>query len=384
MAFVHFKSLILYRVTEPLALGAVQLGEALAAFKFTACTSQESMKQGFTTPLHESFEGYTYESSDLIVFAVKKEEKILPSDVLNEELAPKIKDLEREKGRHLAKKEKEALKSELRQTLMPRAFSRSRVVHGYYDKKRHIIAIGTSSHSVAETIVALLRKSIGSLPALPLFDNHKLNGNLALWTKGENLPAGFEQGSKVEFKAPDEEGGKARFDNHLIMSDEVQSHLQDKLVVLIGLCKPSEISFVIRDSGVITGLKYHDPLVGQNTELGWDDIKARLDADLILMHSIISTSIDALLVGNQYDGSEVSEEQKTKEPAASSELDGGASDPLYGQAVTFIRESNSCSVSSIQRKFRIGYNRAARIVEAMEQDGVVSAPSHNGGRTVNV
>lgn len=60
------------------------------------------------------------------------------------------------------------------------------------------------------------------------------------------------------------------------------------------------------------------------------------------------------------------------------------SDEFYDQAVAFVCETRRASVSSVQRKFRIGYNRAARIVEQMEASGVVSPPGHNGNREVLV
>ncbi|MER2492273.1 DNA translocase FtsK [Catenovulum sediminis] len=58
------------------------------------------------------------------------------------------------------------------------------------------------------------------------------------------------------------------------------------------------------------------------------------------------------------------------------------SDALYDEAVAFVTETRKVSVSSVQRKFRIGYNRAARIVEQMEATGVVSSAGHNGAREV--
>ncbi|MCI0653471.1 MAG: DUF87 domain-containing protein, partial [Methylococcaceae bacterium] len=58
------------------------------------------------------------------------------------------------------------------------------------------------------------------------------------------------------------------------------------------------------------------------------------------------------------------------------------SDPLYDEAVRFITESRRASISSVQRKFKIGYNRAARIIEDMERAGVVSAAETNGSREV--
>jgi DNA segregation ATPase FtsK/SpoIIIE, S-DNA-T family len=57
-------------------------------------------------------------------------------------------------------------------------------------------------------------------------------------------------------------------------------------------------------------------------------------------------------------------------------------DQMYDQAVRFVTESRKASISAVQRKFRIGYNRAARLIEAMEMAGVVSAMSSNGNREV--
>lgn len=59
-------------------------------------------------------------------------------------------------------------------------------------------------------------------------------------------------------------------------------------------------------------------------------------------------------------------------------------DEFYDEAVREVARSKRVSISSIQRRFRIGYNRAARIVEQMEQEGVVSSPNHKGQREVMV
>ncbi|WP_086932342.1 DNA translocase FtsK [Agarilytica rhodophyticola] len=58
------------------------------------------------------------------------------------------------------------------------------------------------------------------------------------------------------------------------------------------------------------------------------------------------------------------------------------SDPLYDEAVAFVTESRKASISSVQRKLRIGYNRAARLIEQMETSGVVTAMASNGSREV--
>ena len=57
-------------------------------------------------------------------------------------------------------------------------------------------------------------------------------------------------------------------------------------------------------------------------------------------------------------------------------------DPLFDQAVNFVTEKRKASISGVQRQFRIGYNRAARIIEQMEAQGIVSEQGHNGNREV--
>ncbi|HEX6613687.1 MAG TPA: DNA translocase FtsK 4TM domain-containing protein [Rhodanobacteraceae bacterium] len=64
------------------------------------------------------------------------------------------------------------------------------------------------------------------------------------------------------------------------------------------------------------------------------------------------------------------------------EEDGNDDNALYDKAVRIVTESRRASISGVQRHLRIGYNRAARLIEQMEQDGVVSAPLHNGQREV--
>lgn len=76
------------------------------------------------------------------------------------------------------------------------------------------------------------------------------------------------------------------------------------------------------------------------------------------------TSEDTLLPGEVAEG----EDQET--------------DALYDEALMHVTESRRASISGVQRKFRIGYNRAARIIEQMEANGVVSSPGHNGNREV--
>jgi DNA segregation ATPase FtsK/SpoIIIE, S-DNA-T family len=63
---------------------------------------------------------------------------------------------------------------------------------------------------------------------------------------------------------------------------------------------------------------------------------------------------------------------------------GGEADPMYDQAVGIVLQQRRASISLVQRHLRIGYNRAARLLEQMENSGIVSAMGHSGNRDILV
>jgi S-DNA-T family DNA segregation ATPase FtsK/SpoIIIE len=79
---------------------------------------------------------------------------------------------------------------------------------------------------------------------------------------------------------------------------------------------------------------------------------------------------------------EITQERNDYGDIALAEGEGGETDTLYDEAVAFVTDSRKASISSVQRRFKIGYNRAARIIEEMENAGVVSPAETNGSREV--
>jgi S-DNA-T family DNA segregation ATPase FtsK/SpoIIIE len=82
--------------------------------------------------------------------------------------------------------------------------------------------------------------------------------------------------------------------------------------------------------------------------------------------------IEGILTGGTEEGGELGD----------MESNGGESDPLYDEAVAIVMKTRRASISSVQRQLRIGYNRAARLIEEMERAGLVSSMQSNGNREV--
>ncbi|WP_127348029.1 DNA translocase FtsK 4TM domain-containing protein [Pseudidiomarina mangrovi] len=176
---------------------------------------------------------------------------------------------------------------------------------------------------------------------------------------------------------------------HLILATQRPS-----VDVITGLIKaniPTRIAFQVQskiDSRTILDQSGADQLLGQGDMLylpPGSGVPTRVHGAFVDDHEVHAVVkdwkkrgkpnyLDEILKGDMNEDSLLPGEQL--------DLGDEESDPLYDEAVAFVTETRRVSVSSVQRKFRIGYNRAARIVEQMELSGVVTSAGHNGQREV--
>ncbi len=173
---------------------------------------------------------------------------------------------------------------------------------------------------------------------------------------------------------------------HLILATQRPS-----VDVITGLIKaniPSRISFQVSsriDSRTILDQMGAEQLLGQGDMLylaPGTSIPERVHGAFVDDHEVHQV-VDFLKKHGQPDYlEEITMEPASEAGEGGSDTSGGEQDPLYDQAVQIVTETRRASVSGIQRRLKIGYNRAARIVEAMEAAGVVSAMQANGSREV--
>ena len=174
---------------------------------------------------------------------------------------------------------------------------------------------------------------------------------------------------------------------HLILATQRPS-----VDVLTGLIKaniPTRLSFMVQskvDSRTILGEGGAEQLLGHGDMLflpPGGGVATRVHGAFVSDEEVHRVVADWKRRGTpEYiDAVTVDRNDRDFQPEAE-EGEGSEVDELYDQAVHFVTESRKASISSVQRKLRIGYNRAARMIETMEQQGVVSAMNSNGGRDV--
>ncbi|MFV9075891.1 recombination-associated protein RdgC [Serratia fonticola] len=294
-----FKNLMVYRLSRDVALTADEMEKQLSAFAFTPCGSQEMAKTGWVSPMGSHSDALTHAVNGQIMICARKEEKILPSPVLKQELQAKIEKLEGEQHRKLKKTEKDSLKDEVLHSLLPRAFSRFNQTYMWIDTVNGLIMVDAASAKRAEDMLALLRKSLGSLPVVPLTMESPIELTLTEWVRSGELPAGFIIQDEAELKAILEEGGVIRCKKQNLISDEIAVHIEaGKLVTKLAVDWQERIQLVLADDGSLKRLKFADTLRDQNDDIDREDFAQRFDADFILMTNelaaLISNTIEAL------------------------------------------------------------------------------------------
>ncbi|MDF7210907.1 recombination-associated protein RdgC [Proteus mirabilis] len=291
-----FKNAIVYRMTRDIQISAEQLEEALKTLAFIPCSSQDMSRTGCVSPLGNYGEMLTHVAGNQVLLCIKKEEKILPSTVIKETLQEKIEKLESEQGRKLKKTEKATLKDEVIHSLLPRAFSKYSQTQIWIDLDKQRIIVDASSSKRAEDSLALLRKTLGSLPVIPLHTEQPVELTLTEWVRNNDTPAGFMLHDEAELKAVLEKGGIAKFKKQDLASDEIATHIEaGKYVTKLSMDWQDRIKFTLTDSLMLKKISLSDVLKEHNDDIHHDDYAQRFDADFILFTGEFSVLIDELV-----------------------------------------------------------------------------------------
>lgn len=291
-----FKNLMIYRLNQEFKLSVDKLEKQLATLAYSPCTSQDIMKMGWASPMGSHSEALIHTVNNQILLCVQKEEKLLPAQVIKQELEAKIKKIESVQARKLKKSEKDPLKDEVLHALLPRAFSKISNTYIWLDITNNLIIVDAASTKRAEDNLAFLRKTLGSLPVVPLSYQNPIELTLTEWVRSGKPANGFSLMDEAELKAPVEEDGVIRCKKQDLFCDEIIAHIEaKKRVTKLALDWEERIQFILSDDGTIKRLKFSDLIKEQNDDIDKTDFAQRFDADYILMTNEISALIKCLI-----------------------------------------------------------------------------------------
>lgn len=290
-----FKQINFYPLNSATLPNAEELAEKLANSEFAPVMGLDWFSEGFTAPVSFSPE-LVFPADFTLRVALKKEEKVLPAGVIRDILDEKVAEIQENEARHVGRKEKQELKEQITDDLLPRAFTRSSRSQAVFDLKHHYLLINNASASKAENMLSKLREALGGLDArLP---NTKQSPTVLMtqWLLDGACAGGFELDDMCELKGSGDIVPTVKVSKQDLTADEVVQHVKNgKTVTQLGLVWREQIAFVLTQDFAIKRIQYLD-VIQEEAQSHGDDMASLTFASQILMTEALSTMLDELVL----------------------------------------------------------------------------------------
>jgi recombination associated protein RdgC len=400
-----FKNLIIYAINADMPDSAHELSEAMAPGGFVPCGKTQATSTGWVPP--RGFEHGQLVENVAGAWIVKQmtEAKLLPEDVVKRRTNELADEVERDTGRKPGKRARRELADQARLELLPVAFTRRTSILAWISPADKLLVIDSASQSKADVVAT------GLIQAWPKLNLHLLrvarsvDSTMAAWMLN-GTPLGLTIDRDAVLESASNDHAIVRYQNHALDGRDVARHLQTgKVPTKLALTHDARVSFVLVDDLRIQRVQIADAAMMERR--AQDQGEDSFDADVAITTGVLSKLLYELLLnlgGQAQLPIEAATAGDAKEAAARLDnlareggtrfeikdasgktlMAGGVDtpDPLYEQACTIVRTHNKASISLVQRHLRIGYNRAARLFERMEAEGLVGAMNSDGHRAV--
>ena len=161
---MFFRNLTLFRFSATVATDLDRLEEVLPEHRLRPVGPMEMFTRGFISPLGRKEEALVHMVGRNTMVTVGSEDKLLPSAVVNDEIANRVQKIVDEEGRKVSGRERKRMKDDVMNELLPRAFVRTSRMSGYVDKKNGWLVLDTSSRKSAENGVSQIDHPAGRFP----------------------------------------------------------------------------------------------------------------------------------------------------------------------------------------------------------------------------
>ncbi|OUC26044.1 recombination-associated protein RdgC [Neisseria meningitidis] len=272
-----FKQISFYPLNKEKLPEADVLADKLAEAEFTHCQGLDWFSEGFAAPVSFSPE-LVFPADFTLRVALKKEEKVLPAGVIRDILEEKVAEIQNNEARNVGRKEKQELKEQITDDLLPRAFTRSGRTEAVFNTRHGYLLVNNAASAKAENILTKLREALGGLEASLPNTKQSPSSLMTGWLLQGHCEGGFELDSDCELKG-----------------DEVVQHVKNgKTVTQLGLVWREQIAFILTQDFTLKRIQYLDVLQ-EEAESNGDDAASLAFASQILMAESVSTMLEELV-----------------------------------------------------------------------------------------
>ena len=289
-----FKQVSFYPISKVKLPDFEYLTNKLAQSEFSPCQGLDWFSEGFSSPVHFSPE-LVFPADFTWRVALKKEEKVLPAGVIRDILDEKVLEIQNNDGRNVGRKEKQELKDQITDDLLPRAFTKSTRTEAVFDTKRGFLLINNATTAKAENLLTKLREALEGLEATLPNTKQSLSSLMTNWLLQGHCEGGFELDSDCELKGVGDVVPVVKVSKQDLTANEVVQHVKNgKTVTQLGLVWREQIAFILTQDFTLKRIQYLDSLQ-EEAENNGDDAASLMFASQILMTEGISLMLEELI-----------------------------------------------------------------------------------------
>jgi len=299
-----FKQAQIFQLSKPISSDIAALEEQLESLVFRPCLPSIPSSHGWVSPIDKENAPLVHAANGYLLICMQLEEKVLPAIVVRQALNEKIKELVAEQNRKISQKEKYALKDEIIQTLLPRAFSKMSRIYGYIDTRNHWLVIDTITSSKVEKFLALLKQLSGEI-SYHAIETKKIGPLLTQWLLRDNYPASLSIEKSCVLRDPNEQSRIIRCQQQDLLAGSIQSLLKDGCEVhQLYLTWQDKISFTLVDDLTFKNIKYNDEILSLAKDSYSESPEQEFDANFYIMTEALTAlwvELIALFQGTKSD-----------------------------------------------------------------------------------
>lgn len=282
-----FKQIRLFQLNTQTLPEKTTLETQLAQAAIAPLSGLDKSSEGFVLP-YDFSEQWAFGNEDNALICLKTTEKVLPSSMIHELLAEEVSQIEAKEHRPVGKKEKQNLKDNIIDTLLPRAFTRSSRTFALIDRKNELLFVNAAHANKAENILSAMREALGGLDAFLPQTKISPATLMTQWLfDGFCADSHFELNNEVELKGQGEDAAVIKMSKQNLSAEEVKQHLHtNKSVTQMGLVWKERIAFVLTEDFALKRIRFLDVLQEEWSETGDDNESLALSSQWIMSENL--------------------------------------------------------------------------------------------------
>lgn len=289
-----FKSVLPFKLDDDFECKAESLAEHLEKNLFQPCSAYSMSSAGWFPPMGTPEAPLVHASGSFMMIALKVQDKILPAASIKEALDERCYALLAQDGVMPKGRAKQRLKDEIINVMMPKALTKSALMHGIIDMKDKMLWINTTSATKADMFLSSLREVLGSLPATkPQFDSP--SDIMTSWLSRGYVPENFEIEDACMMVDPNIEGGTIRCKKQDLQSQNIQSFIRDGCrIQQMSMKWQEQVSFVLCHDFSLKALRFLDAVKDAVDDVAAESPEQQFDADFFIMTEALQHLLAAL------------------------------------------------------------------------------------------